>query len=121
MTMENSEAAVLSNIGLLHCQRGECHKAISYYLDSLRILSPLNQPAKEALATHNLGTAYGTLGDNESAAEYIQRSLPFFRKTNNRVGEGRARMNLGDSVARRRSSSDPSQAIHGTATVAYSR
>lgn len=89
-----NHASVLSNIGVLYCEMGDCDRAIAFHRRAIRILERSNRSSL-AVVYNSLATAYSALGDDEAALEIIERSRPIFKDAPNAADEASVLRNVG--------------------------
>lgn len=81
------EAATLSNIGLVHHNRGNLDQALHHYQQALTISQEVGDRAGEATTLNNIGKVHHDRGEPDQALDYLQQVLLIKREIGDRVGE----------------------------------
>lgn len=83
---KKDQIGALLNIGVIHNNQGEKHKAISYYDKAMEIINETGLENKKAVIVSNLGVAYMELGDYKKAVDYFQQSIDIREKSGDKSG-----------------------------------
>jgi CHAT domain-containing protein len=93
--LNQGEADVLDNLGMLHAFLGDAAQARDYFRDALAIRELLKQPKPWGMTLSNLGYAYTLLGDNEEALKQLTQALAHSRNSSDRRFEAYTLIRIG--------------------------
>lgn len=93
----NSKLAVaLNNIGLVYDDKADYNNALSYYLQSLKLVEGTGESKYQLASTlNNIALIYQSQGKYDKALEFHERALNIKREIGNKKGEGSSLHNIG--------------------------
>lgn len=93
----NSKLAVaLNNIGLVYDDKADYNNALTYYLQSLKLVEGTGESKSQLASTlNNIALIYQTQGKYEEALSFHNRALKIKREIGNKRGEGSSLHNIG--------------------------
>jgi tetratricopeptide (TPR) repeat protein/transcriptional regulator with XRE-family HTH domain len=94
--LPGAEAATCGNLGSLYDRIGEPHKALAYYLTSLRTSEAIGYDSVSANALRGIGGVYRTFDRHDEALAALSRSAMLFEKLGDSVGQAASLHALGE-------------------------
>lgn len=94
---QQTEAAVLGNLGNIYSLLGEHSRAIEFQQQALAIARATGERLGEAVALDNLGSDHDRMGDQRRAIEFHEQSLAIAREIGDRREEAHSLGNLGNA------------------------
>jgi tetratricopeptide (TPR) repeat protein len=90
-----AESNALGNIGLVYKNNGDWDRALSYFLDSLKICREIGFRLGEGSDLGNIGLTYQHMGNPDQALKYLQDALEISKEIEFRENEANALNNIG--------------------------
>jgi serine phosphatase RsbU (regulator of sigma subunit) len=89
-------AVALNNIGLVYDDKADYNNALTYYLQSLKLVEGTGESKFQLASTlNNIALIYKTQGKYDEALSFHNRSLKIKREIGNKRGEGSSLHNIG--------------------------
>jgi tetratricopeptide (TPR) repeat protein len=88
------QASIISNIANVYFSKGELDKALSYYEESLSLITGEKD---KAVIYSNIALIYSEKGDYQKAVEYLQKAIEIDEKYGDYHGVSTRKLNLGDT------------------------
>ena len=83
----NEEAAMQSNIGLMHMEAGKFVQAVPFFEEAALLLDSLENRLYQAMSLQNLALCERRQGNFEKAIGHYEQTLQLFRESGNRTKE----------------------------------
>ncbi|MEM7657523.1 MAG: tetratricopeptide repeat protein, partial [Bacteroidota bacterium] len=81
------QATILSNMGIVHNDRGDYEQALGYYHQSLTLQDSADNPLGMARALGNIGLVYNYQGNYPQALDHYERSNALFASIDDDLGQ----------------------------------
>jgi adenylate cyclase len=104
-------------LGNVYHRRGELHRAVEFYRDSIAVYEQIGNVVGQSKAYNNLGSAYRTLGDWDQASDALEKSLVISREIGEIQEQGIVTNNLGNLYLCRGDWAEAAQLLDQSQTI----